>query len=102
MERMILEGYPGPNRKLRLTSIRDHLAENIRLNPSNKTLQERLLEVDAALDRLAKDRYGLCEICGTEIDPQLSESIHCSNTVFLTYQQTRKRKFFGLDGWRTN
>lgn len=66
----LLDSDSAPNTKLRLVTIRHHLAENIRLSPSNARLVELRVEVDAALDRLASNRYGVCEICGAQIDPR--------------------------------
>ena len=52
----------------RLLDRRTRLAATIEQVPNNTDLQQLLVEVDAALDRLKTGRYGLCETCNEPIE----------------------------------
>ena len=43
-------------------------------------LEEKLEEVNAALGRLEKGRYGICEVCGEKIDEKRMEANPAAST----------------------
>ncbi len=47
---------------------RQRLEKALAVHPDAEDLQRLLGEVDAALDRIAQHRYGLCEVCGDPVE----------------------------------
>jgi len=62
----------------------DEFASNVALE---QDLEGMLREVSAALEKIEKGKYGICEKCGQEIEkerivvyPAASECMHCKNS----------------------
>lgn len=66
-------------------SHKDESAERIEayevLLPIEQSLELRLQKIEAALEKIKKDGYGICESCQKEIDPKrlevVPEARHC-------------------------
>ena len=50
--------------------------------------RRQLVEIDAALARIDDGTYGVCEVCGNEIDPERLEAVP---TATLCIEDKRKR-----------
>ena len=62
----------------------DQFASNVALE---RNLEKELKEVDAALERIAAGKYGVCQKCGQEIElerilayPAARECVRCKNS----------------------
>lgn len=53
----------------------DEVEEYSNLLPLEQILENRLKDVRAALEKLAKNNYGRCEKCGREIDSEILQRV---------------------------
>lgn len=53
----------------------DEVEEYGNLLPVEKTLETRLAEVNLALEKMKEGKYGFCEKCGREIEPDRLKTI---------------------------
>jgi DnaK suppressor protein len=55
------------------------------------TIQERLVQVERALERIAAGTYGRCETCGEEISPERLEAFPAATTC-VTCKRAGERR----------
>src|SRR6202142_2550921 len=71
MEELLMAAVAEPAIRSQLLDRRQRLEIALETHRDTGSLQGLLWEVDAALDRLGKGSYGLCETCHDPIDPEL-------------------------------
>ena len=59
-----------------------------------QTFKERLADIEAALDKIRKGKYGVCEKCGKEISVKVLDISPESRLCQTDKQKERVKKFF--------
>jgi len=58
----------------------DQLEEYLHLEAIKKSLEEQLKDIDLALKNIKKGKYGICEVCGKEIEKNRLKAIPQART----------------------